>query len=271
MDSIDSEPQLMVNKLDELSGKNLGTISMADNNEQSITIQLELPSNETNLQSANNLGSLLIPGYLLVKSSTDSGTYQLQQTVMAINVDNDCNSTNIDSIDNIDLSTITTCVDIPDIETQTSIAGPLEQIVLTSNHVTNTNNAITGVLTRSRTKKGTPIGANKKKTEKCLVNDKIKDLTNTEKVNNPIDKNKSTTSPLVVEQKQKTIKKSNQTEIHGQKTEKRLPPSRLVRVNCPVCNKEFKKTYLKEHMKIHEEDKPYKCLTCGKTYRYTSY
>jgi DNA-directed RNA polymerase subunit M/transcription elongation factor TFIIS len=213
-----------------------------------------------------------------VKSSVESSTFQLQQTVMAINVDSDqnFNNNNIDTIENIDLSQITSCIDIPDIETQTSINGSLDHILLTtnSNDISFNNNVITGVTTRSKAKKCIEINSNKKKTKSKTKDNFV--LNNCEKVisiynknNETIDKKKLINNESVVEEKNKTTIKENESEIMEQKTEKKLPPSRLVRVNCPVCNKEFKKTYLKEHMKIHEEDKPYKCLTCGKTYRFS--
>ncbi|CAG2104990.1 unnamed protein product [Medioppia subpectinata] len=52
------------------------------------------------------------------------------------------------------------------------------------------------------------------------------------------------------------------------KNGRKIPPSRLLQTNCPVCDKQFKKTYLKEHMKVHDNHRPYKCLICGKTYRW---
>jgi DNA-directed RNA polymerase subunit M/transcription elongation factor TFIIS len=282
MDIISSESQLIVNNMEELGPKNEETIEISDNCDQNITIQLELGSNVTNIGSNslsnNSFGSLLIPGYLLVKSSVESSTFQLQQTVMAINVDSDqnFNNNNIDTIENIDLSQITSCIDIPDIETQTSINGSLDHILLTtnSNDISFNNNVITGVTTRSKAKKCIEINSNKKKTKSKTKDNFV--LNNCEKVisiynknNETIDKKKLINNESVVEEKNKTTIKENESEIMEQKTEKKLPPSRLVRVNCPVCNKEFKKTYLKEHMKIHEEDKPYKCLTCGKTYRFS--
>jgi DNA-directed RNA polymerase subunit M/transcription elongation factor TFIIS len=278
MDIISSESQLIVNNLEELGPKNEETIQMSDNSDQNITIQLELGSNiGTNCLSNNSFGSLLIPGYLLVKSSVESETFQLQQTVMAINMDSDQNfNNNIDTIENIDLSQITSCIDIPDIETQTSINGSLDHILLTtnSNDISFNNNVITGVTTRSKAKKCIEINSNKKKTKSKTKDNFV--LNNCEKVisiynknNETIDKKKLINNESIVEHKNMTTKKENETEIMETKTEKKLPPSRLVRVNCPVCNKEFKKTYLKEHMKIHEEDKPYKCLTCGKTYRFS--
>jgi DNA-directed RNA polymerase subunit M/transcription elongation factor TFIIS len=282
MDIISSESQLIVNNMEELGPKNEETIEISDNCDQNITIQLELGSNVTNIGSNslsnNSFGSLLIPGYLLVKSSVESSTFQLQQTVMAINVDSDqnFNNNNIDTIENIDLSQITSCIDIPDIETQTSINGSLDHILLTtnSNDISFNDNVITGVTTRSKAKKCIEINSNKKKTKSKTKDNFV--LNNCEKVisiynknNETIDKKKLINNESVVEEKNKTTIKENESEIMEQKTEKKLPPSRLVRVNCPVCNKEFKKTYLKEHMKIHEEDKPYKCLTCGKTYRFS--
>jgi hypothetical protein len=58
------------------------------------------------------------------------------------------------------------------------------------------------------------------------------------------------------------------TDGQTDKSGHRVPASRLLRANCSVCDKQFKKTYLREHMKIHDNERPYKCIVCGKTYRY---
>ncbi|CAG2158700.1 unnamed protein product [Oppiella nova] len=58
------------------------------------------------------------------------------------------------------------------------------------------------------------------------------------------------------------------TDGQTDKSGHRVPASRLLRANCSVCDKQFKKTYLREHMKIHDNERPYKCIVCGKTYRW---
>ena len=40
---------------------------------------------------------------------------------------------------------------------------------------------------------------------------------------------------------------------------------------CGVCNKTFQRTkYLKEHMKVHVEDLPFKCSLCGERFKWRS-
>ena len=221
---MDNISQTIESQSQELSLKSCLPTTTCDayNSEPTITLEVQMSSNQ------NNLGSILIPGYLLVKSDTDSGTYHLQQTVMQIEVESDQHSeqpiTQLSAEESV-------------IKNPVLIETHLEPIIVTNDE----NNE---------------LNVNNKRTEN---NNK----------NNDIICEKSI-SPQKTSDSNKKDNQNNETKVVStkQKSEKHLAPSRLVRVNCLVCEKQFKKTYIKEHMKIHQNHKPYKCVICGKTYRY---
>lgn len=178
-----------------------------------ITLQIAEPASVTatgNFQKDNQLtiNSMLIPGYLLIKSATDINTYELQQTYMAVGMPNDSPPTRTEVI------------------SSNSFILPKQTNVQAASAKTKTNSA-------SLQNRNSKTNASSNSLPLHL---------NDEKLNKSI--SESTTSG------------------------KKVPPSRLVRVRCDICDKEFKKTYLKEHMKIHEEEKAYKCNVCGKRYRF---
>ena len=168
----------------------------------------------------STMGSILIPGYLLVKSDTESQTYRLQQTFMQIDVESDQ--------PNADLATISLAIDATATQTDIQCSSVIQ-------------------------------------CSESLNSDKSCNKKTNSKINKTINSN-AKISPLSANNKNET-KSDAKNVSKNKKSGKPLPPSRLARVECEVCGKEFKKNYIKEHMKIHDNDKPYKCPTCGKTYR----
>lgn len=193
---------------------------MADNqgmvSNANLTLDCVLTSTPTPIQCSPTIGSVLIPGYLLVRSETDSQTYRLQQTFMQIDVESDQQS--------VDLSAISLAID------QTSVTTDSQN-----------NCLVVGCVDES------PKFVHKKSNSKT---------------NRSCNKNKEN---RVLSEKES--KNDKNIELKNTRSGKPLPPSRLARIECDVCGKQFKKSYINEHKKIHNNDKPYKCMVCGKTYR----